>query len=66
MIKKAVKDGTKLRKVSTGVQIWTRLDRSRAANLAAIARPVAGNLICVVYQVPPARSFPRIVLGVFQ
>lgn len=60
MIEKIAIDGRKLRKMSIGVQMWTRLQRLDSVNLAGRIRQVAD---VVNAQFQTARSFPTTVFG---
>jgi hypothetical protein len=66
VIEKTAKDGKKLRKMSTGVQIWTRLKKLKVANLAGIERRVETLISCVVAQALALWALPRNVFYVFQ
>jgi hypothetical protein len=66
VVEKIAKDGKKLRKMSTGVQIWTRLERSKVAKWAALERQVEALIRCVVAQPWAVRALPRNVFCVFQ
>jgi hypothetical protein len=65
-IAKTMKDGTKLRKMSTGVQIWTRLDWLKVANLAAIESRVGALISCAVAPASIRYAFSQNVFCIFQ
>jgi len=65
-IAKTTKDGKKLQKMSTGVQIWTRLDWLKVANLADIKRRVGALISCAVAQASTRYTLSRNVFRVFQ
>jgi hypothetical protein len=66
VIEKTVKDGKKLRKMSTGVQIWTRLNRLKVAKLTGIKGQIEALVRCIVAQVLVVCPLPRKVFGVSQ
>ncbi len=47
MIKKIAKHARQLQKLSTRVQIWTRVEKVNIANLAGMARQVGGRLCAI-------------------
>jgi hypothetical protein len=63
MIGKTTKYARKLRKLSIGVQIWTRLEKLSIANLAAKRRQVGEP---VYAQFAAAHRFPPTVFWIFQ
>jgi hypothetical protein len=63
MIGKTAKYVEKLRKLSIGVQIWTRLEKLSIANLAAMGIQVGEP---VYAQFAAAHPFPPTVFWIFQ
>jgi hypothetical protein len=63
MIGKTAKYARKLRKLSTGVQIWTRLGKLSIANLAAKGMQVGEAIYA---QFAAAHPFPPTVFWIFQ
>jgi hypothetical protein len=66
VIEKTAKDGKKLRKMSSGVQIWTRLDRLKVTKLAGVEGQVEALIGRVVAQALIVCGPPRNLFGVFQ
>jgi hypothetical protein len=63
MIGKTAKYASKLRKLSTGVQMWTRLEKLSTAKLAANGRQVGEP---VYAQFAAAQPFSPTVFWIFQ
>jgi hypothetical protein len=63
MIGKTAQYARKLRKLSTGVQMWTRLEKLSIANLAAKRRQVGEP---VYAQFAAAHPFPATVFWIFE
>jgi hypothetical protein len=66
VIEKTAKDGKKLRKMSSEVQIWTRLENLKFGNLSGIKRRVEALISRFVAQAATLCTFPRNLLCVFQ
>jgi hypothetical protein len=65
VIEKTAKDGKKLRKMSTGVQIWTQLEKLKVAHFAGIERRVDALIGCGVAQASAIYALPRNGVCVF-
>jgi hypothetical protein len=59
MIKKIAKHARQLQKLSTRVQIWTRVEKVNIANLAGMARQVGGLVASTVFDIFQWRSLRK-------
>jgi hypothetical protein len=59
MIKKIAKHAKQLQKLSTRVQIWTRVEKVNIANLAGMARQVGGLVASTVFDIFQWRSLRK-------